>query len=76
MNRTARLMVQRKTYRGEDGWSIYGRDGYDRAVRIFTTSRSSAEHIRASIRANPHYFTTGEDFEPQPRYSHLDAMEA
>jgi hypothetical protein len=61
--RTARLSIRRKTYRGEDGFLVYGRDGAGRQVSIFTTTRGSAEHIRERVKAGQQ--TTLDDFEPR-----------
>jgi hypothetical protein len=48
---TARLSIRPKVYRGRDGFSISGTDAHGRRTRIFTETRSSAEHIRAKVRA-------------------------
>jgi hypothetical protein len=70
MTDSKRLSIKRSTYRGQDGWLIYG-SGYGIfGTSIFTLSRSSAEHIREQVRAGVD--TTVADFEPQAEYAHLD----
>ncbi|HXM59175.1 MAG TPA: hypothetical protein VOB72_27510 [Candidatus Dormibacteraeota bacterium] len=60
---TARLSIRPTTYRGEDGFLVYGRDGAGSKVSIFTTTRGSAERIRERVKAGEQ--TTAEDFEPR-----------
>lgn len=74
MSYGSRLAIKRHTYRGEAGWLIYG-SGYGIfGTSIFTTSRSSAEHIRELVRAG--IDTTVADFEPQAKYAHMDVEKA
>ena len=57
----ARLQIRRKTYRGDDGFLICGRDGLGRSVSVFTLTRTSAERIRDKVRAGEQI--EGADFE-------------
>lgn len=50
--RPARVAVRPHTYRGEEGFSIYGTDGQGRSVKIFAPSRDIAEAIRNDIKVN------------------------
>ncbi len=59
---TARLSIRPTTWRGEDGFLIYGRDAGGRRVSIFTTTRGSAEHIRERVKAG---HDIAADFEPR-----------
>jgi hypothetical protein len=60
---TARVSIRPKTWRGEEGFLISGRDTRDRQVSIFTTTRGSAEHIRDRVKAG--HDITSADFEPR-----------
>lgn len=71
-----RYTIRPKVYRGQPGFVIRGNGGGIFGTSIFTTSRSSAEHIREQLRADERYATTAEDYEPQPRYAHLDTEAA
>lgn len=46
----SRLTIRPKEYRGEQGFSISGRDARGRSVRIFTPDRAKAEAIKTAIK--------------------------
>lgn len=45
----ARLSVRAGTYRDKPGFGIHGKDTKGRSVRIFTSTRESAERIKAKV---------------------------
>lgn len=47
----ARVSVKQSVYQGQLGFLIYGRDCYDRSVRVFVLTRNAAEAARANIKA-------------------------
>lgn len=60
----ARVSIKPTKYRGEDGFSISGRDTHGRKVKIFATTSGAAEHIVEKIKRGE--FTEPGDFAPRP----------
>lgn len=56
------IQVRPTTYRRQEGYLICGRDSAARKVRIFTTTRASANHIAQKLRRNETIIP--EDFHP------------
>ena len=71
-----RYTIRPAVYCGQAGYTIRGNGGGIFGTSIFTTSRSSAEHIREQLRARDRGedvdVATGPDFQPQEQYAHLD----
>jgi hypothetical protein len=45
-----RFAIKAKAYRGQEGFLIYGKDAYGRNISIHTTSRASADRIKAKLK--------------------------
>jgi hypothetical protein len=46
----ARVTIRASSYRGEPGFSINGRDSLGRRLKIFATTRTAAERIKAKVK--------------------------